>query len=583
LAAAPYFPVVRLNSKTGLTCAVILILVVWFGNFLDYQRFTLYSDDWLFIGKFSETPKNFANFWDGLIHYPGRRIGQWCLIYLTMCVVDYFNSFQAGYLLLFLTTALATVTTWRALAYRFSNAVAMIAAILLAISPLVSMRPFLNGIAEPVSLTLVMVAGILYVQNRRIPAYIAAILALNCYELMFPLFVFLPILLRPIRGRADLVRFFVHAAICAVLLGLAALAIVSAPGGRLIGRIGATGLIDVAAGIVGAVMQSVATGLTGSVAIGRWLTKAASTPNAGLWGLFAFAAFLPILARLDRDPFDRSQEEPFAARPRLLAQTGVILALMTLAGYALVYFADTPIAGTTIGRVSRLHTAAAVPLSIAVALALIGVCRLARRYRAGGLGIGLAAVYLASAFALSVAYQDDFVLAAERQRLVVEQLAIDHPRMDPRATFIIRFEWLPPEQRQAIDYDDSHVWYELLRSLFDFSSDGATPTIRVFGGDGWKSFLSLGPDGRLHWSGPVYPLDPDEPGHMWYYQLSLDGVLTPLTDPVLVSGRNILHDGPDETETGIDLGARRKRRFYPLVMGRGDAILDAIERHAAAP
>ena len=81
-------------------------------------------------------------------------------------------------------------------AYRFSNAVALTATAVLAISPLVSVRPFLNGIATPVAILILMIAGVLYVSGRKLSSYVVASLILLTYEMVFPVFALLPALLK---------------------------------------------------------------------------------------------------------------------------------------------------------------------------------------------------------------------------------------------------------------------------------------------------------------------------------------------------------------------------------------------------
>ena len=174
-----------LFSRAGTVSCALLVLVVWFGSFSDCSRFTLYSDDWLFFSRFARQPWTVGAWLDGLATYPGGRVGQWSLNFLLGAVADCFDSLQAAYLLLFTLTSAAVVATWHTLTCRFSNAVALLAALLLALSPLVSIRPFLNASALPAALLLLMVAGRLYVTGRVVPAYLVAILSMAFYELVF--------------------------------------------------------------------------------------------------------------------------------------------------------------------------------------------------------------------------------------------------------------------------------------------------------------------------------------------------------------------------------------------------------------
>jgi hypothetical protein len=571
---------IPLLSRAGFSCAAILILTVWFGNFVEFDRFSIYADDWQWLGGFSDPPLRWADWLDGLRTYPGGRIGQWSLICLTGAVIDAFDSLQAGYLLLFAVTALAVLATWRALAYRFSNAVALVAAIILAISPLVSIRPFLNGIAAPAAISSIMIATILYASNRRIAAYLVAILAISCYELVFPLFFFLPILLRPLGTRAELRRWLVHVAICTSLLWLTALLIAQAPGAKLAAALDEHSPLGLAVAMVDASLRSFRGGLSESVNIARWARAAASAPDLAIWGAISATAFALLLRRLAP-----AGACALSIDRRLLAQTLAVLVLMTLAGYALVYFVSPLGAGGVIGRDSRFHSAAAIPLSVLSALILVGLCRHARDGMARSAATAGGALYLGAMFAFSIDHQNDFVRAAERQRLVIEQLALEHPVMDPRALFLIRFASAGKQNRQAIEYDDTHSWYTMLRTLFDFSAAAGPrggPAICILPSQAAPQCLGLGRDGAVDWDGGVHPLDPGDAGHVWFYELSLDGRLTPVTGPLLVDGRDLLHDGPDDPALGADLLRLRRKRYYRLVMGEDAIIADTIEQHGDA-
>jgi hypothetical protein len=591
---------VKLFGKLGLTSCLILILVVWFGNFFEFDRFSLNADDWCYLGTGatpdakiscylgpgSQTLWTASGWLDGIRTYAGGRIGQWSLNYLLGVLIHYSGSLATGYIFLFLITALSVLATWWALTYRFSNTVALVAAIVLAISPLVSVRPFLNGIASPAALFFLMISGILYVSDKKILSYLVSILIIICYELVFPLFVFLPILLKPIRSRRDVYKFIGHAAICAAMIATDAVIITLAHGNRLRAGVGDHSDGEVLVGIMRVMVKSVQSGLSGSVNVSSWFNKLHGMADVQIWGVLAFAGFVLLLHRAYRayraapigaggGPSDR----------RLLAQSLAILLLMAMAGYALVYFVSPLGAGGVLGRESRFHSAANLPLSILTAMVLVGLSRISPRGWIRHGVIAAEAGYLAAMFAFSVSHQNDFALAAERHRLVVTQLAIDHPMMDPQATFIIRFADIAKRDRQSIEYDDTYSWYPMLRTLFEFpgNADGpAGPVIRIVRQDSWPQYLTPGPDDRLDWTGLVFPRLPEQAGHIWYYELSLDGVLTPLRTPIMVGGRNILHEGPDLADGAVNLGRLPKRPYFDLIMGPDAAIIEAAARKAEA-
>ena len=73
---------------------------------------------------------------------------------------------------------------------------------------------------------------------------------------------------------------------------------------------------------------------------------------------------------------------------------------------------------------------------------------------------------------------------------------------------------------------------------------------------------------------------PDHAGHIWYYELSLDGVLTPQRAPILVDGRNIRHEGPDTLDGAADLDQLRKLPDFSRIMGPDTALFDTVTQHA---
>ena len=172
----------------------------------------------------------------------------------------------------------------------------------------------------------------------------------------------------------------------------------------------------------------------------------------------------------------------------------------------------------------------------------------------------------------------------ERQRLIVTQLAFDHPMMDPQATFIVRFQDVDRRHLPAIEYEDSHSWYSLLGFLFDFPDvpkNKVGPGIRILHSDNWMKRVTLAPNGEISWPAEIWPQVSDLAGHIWYYDFTLDGKLTPRQTPILVDGRNILHEGPDSAEGAVNLGQLPRLPLFGEVIGPDAAIIEAVMRNAA--
>jgi hypothetical protein len=261
-----------------------------------------------------------------------------------------------------------------------------------------------------------------------------------------------------------------------------------------------------------------------------------------------------------------------------------VLTLMVLAGYVLVYFGLPGGARFILDRDSRFHSVANLPLSILTALALVELPLLAggRWPRAAILALG--AGYLALILAFSISHQDDFAREAERQKLAMAQLIVDHPMMDRQATFILEEPDLGDRDLPAIEYRDGHSFYSLMMDLFDFSNGvggRVGPAIRIVAGEDWREELTLGENGEVKWPTWVWPRKPELAGHIWLYRFPLDGPLTPVHAPVLVNGRDILHQGPDTPDDALDLRQAYELPLFDVLMGQEGAVVNAaLQRQA---
>jgi hypothetical protein len=556
---------------------VILLSIVWFGNFYEFDRFTLYADDWAFLGRAFSNPYTFMGWVHSIVPYADGRPIQSGLIVLTANIIEATGGLDAAYLFMFLLTFLSVVAVWWALTYRFSNEAAVLAASVFALSPLVSIRPFLNDIASPAAFLFLMIAGVLYISGWRVLSYFVAALCLLSYEMVFPLFAPLPALLRPLRTRRDLFGLIGHFVICAAIVSAYALFRDRFGTSRLSGTIAGHSMFEIGSGVVGAIAPSAENGGLGSIDLPLWMQRIAAAPVALLWGTAAFAGFAVFLNREGTSGGAVGREAV-----RQMAQTLAILVfLMIPAGYALTYFGAPDGAEGVFDRRSRFHGAAVLPFAILTSLMLIGLLRAVPRGWWRRAVLVAEAGFLALLFAFSVSHQEEFAAAAKRQRLLVAQLARDHPMMDPQATFILRFPFLDSRHLPSIEYEDSHSFYFLLRDLFDFgggTGQRVGPSIRIVHGDGWERQLTLGSGGELDWASGIWPSEPEHVGHVWYYEFALDGVLRPLPAPILVGGRNILHEGPDLAEGAVDLGRVKHLPYFALLMGRDAALVEAADR-----
>jgi hypothetical protein len=550
-----------------LSC-LFLVLLVWLGNFFESTKFSLYVDDLSFLGRALQVTNWFENFVANVGAYSDGRPIQFGLIDLTGQIISATRSFGPAYVFLFGLTAASIVATWWALTYRFSNTVALIAAAVLALSPLVSVRAFLNGIASPAALLFLMLAGVLHVTGRRIASYAVSVLILLSYELAFPAFVLLPALLAPLRSRRDVYRLIGHALICTALLIGYTVFKDHYGGNRLQAALAGHSAVDLGLGIVKTTFRSLVFGLWGSVDLPLWLNRITASADTIVWGFLAFAAFACLLHRLPR---------PAAGDRAYTAQSVAILLFLSLSGYVLVYFASPDGAETVLDRNSRFHSVASLPLSVLTGLALVWLMAAARGAFLRSAAVGLSAAYLALIFAFSVSHQNEFAGETERQRLLVAQLVMDHPKMDPQATFIVVRPGGDWRQLSSIESADNHSFYYLLPDLFDFGGNGRRvgPAIRMVRGDDWPQLLTVGEGDAINWPSWMWPPRPEHIGNIWAYEQAADGRLTPVSGPIMVGGRNILHDGPDVPEGAVDLRKAKRLPLFDVFLGPQAAIVNA--------
>lgn len=568
------FTPAKISRREAVFSICVLILVVWFGNFSEFNRFTLYSDDWGYLGRAFTHPYSIEGWFYGIVPYADGRPIQYGLIDLTALAIKWTGSLAGAYVFLFMVTAISVLATWWALTYRFSNAVALMAATVFAISPLFSIRPFLNGIASPVAILFLMVASVLYVSGWRVVSYLIAVLILLSYEMVFPLFALLPALLQPLRTRRDLYRTIGHVVLCLVMIVVYAVLRDKYGNSRLTGAMAGHSAIEICAAIISATAHSMVQGSLGSIDFPRWIQRAAGAPGVVVWGLVAFAGFVYILRREGGTPRQTERGNFWPATQAM----AILILLMIPAGYSLIYFGAPEGARAVFDRASRFHSAASLPFGIVTAIALIELLRIAPRGWLLRAAIVIEAGYLGLLFAFSVSHQDEFAAESERQRLLVMQLAKEHLMMDPRATFFVRFPEVDPEHWPSIEYADTHSYYYILSNIFDFSGgkgENVGPTIRIVHDDEWPRKLTLGPDGRLDWPAGTWPPTPELAGHIWYYEFGLDDVLRPLAAPILINGHNILHEGTTIADEAVDLGHVKKLPYFFLLMGPEAAMIGA--------
>ena len=553
-----------LRSDNAL-CCLFLIAVTGLGNFVEIGRFTLYADDWAYLGGAIEYPQSFATYWHSVVPNADGRPLQLGLIDLTGEIMYRTGSLIPAYLFLFLLTVLSVLVLWRVLLLRFSTPVAVTAAAIYAISPLVSIRPFLNGIASPFAALALLLACLLHARGRWLAGYLVSLLVLASYELMFPLFVLLPVVLRPLRRRRDLLGLAAHVLICAVLLLVYAWLKDRYGQERLTAATAGHGRLQLGLDIIRTALVSMERALIVSLDLPLWAQRIGTDGLGAAWVALGFVGFALMLYRIEAVPPTPARRSP-AEDWQMIG----LLLLATLSAYLLSYFGPERGDISVFGRVSRFHSAACLPLSILAALALVALLRVARPGWPRAALIALEAAYLGLMFGFSVSHQDDFAAQTERQRRLVDRLVADHPLMDPKATFVVQVSSLSWKAEPSIEYTDQHSYYHMLGDLFDLPPRGYTqmgPVVRVVLPYDWSRVFHWGDDGKIHWPAGTWPPLPEEAEHIWFYRYPLGGAPVPIPGPILIDGRDIAHEGPDGTEGMIDLRTARKRPLYHILFG----------------
>src|ERR1700689_2858307 len=132
---------IKISRRDVLFSISVLIMVVWFGNFFEFSQFTLYSDDQVFLANVFRSPYTIVGWFNTIIPYSDGRPLQFGLIAVEGALITVTRTLASAYFFMFLGTAISVMATWWALTYRFSNEVALAAASVFALSPLVSIRP----------------------------------------------------------------------------------------------------------------------------------------------------------------------------------------------------------------------------------------------------------------------------------------------------------------------------------------------------------------------------------------------------------------------------------------------------------
>jgi hypothetical protein len=486
------------DRRRALWSALVVAIVAWSAHFLFFRRFGLYEDDCFFVGR------QLAWTWRDVLaslqytartFYQGRPLG-----FLLVNVVP-FACFQLGgvralplvYLAASTTIVANALLAHRLLSVAYGPSFALLGALAFTLYPAHTSQTYLTHalVLQP-ALTLVLLALLAYLHERRVLAYVLAACCLLTYESGVLAFFAAP-LVGPTWDRGIIRRWARH---LGVVLGIvvAVLALRAA-----VGEFRAIHLAQAAgvgwSQVPGRALQAMWIGPR--VSLAAFVTRpgwAMRDVVEGAVGLVATTAFAVVFAILTFGPRFAAG---MAARPVLL-RAGITGLVMLVGGYALEFPEGHFPPIFEAGRFSAVHLGATLGAAILVASLLSLAWTVARRRAARVALGGLLALYLASLFAFRLVVQRGFVSAAEQQReywsrivalvpdLSADTVVILMGSETPRNAFILASSW-------------SDNW--VLHSLFHDAS-GRSPDI-VGAPRGFDESLLQVRDGRLRWSWAV--------------------------------------------------------------------------------
>ena len=521
----------------------------WIANFLHFTAFGFYEDDWYYFAQPYLVPAAswFAQLRQDIIQFDlGRPLQN-----LSMYVFGYagaaISSIGALYLLAFAFLALSAALMYRVLRLRFPVLFATVATLFFLLSPLTTIKQFLNyALTVGPGFSFLFLAILLYGQHRSVAAVVSAAAALLTYEPLFLLYLAAPVFRRGKRARRRR-EILAHLALCVALLLIYFLARKLSAETR-----------------VAAISSSPLT--TIGLALRSWALFTASSFKSYVYAVYVgirelsleplvycalcLAPALLVLFRLWPAKSGRC-----AARRKWWLWNGVVLgAILTALGYGLAYFhlADTshfPLSG----RDTRVSGAASFGSSLMVA----GLFALAAEFRPRVARM-TTGVLLAILFLYSFVVQRDYIKAWTDQRRFLTQAMLLSPDVQPDSYFIVKTRWiLEPlfpgaDRRPSIGFS-RHGLQVSMQALFGWNS---SPRIFFVYSDDWSNYLALRADGKLYWTQASFPggwerslTAPVAPGRIITMTEDESGSLRRVNEPLWAGGKQIVQMAAGRTES----------------------------------
>lgn len=174
---------------------VVVAAVALVANFLLFTTFGFYEDDWLFFAPPYGVPAEqwFRGMWWAISTFQvGRPLQLFYMLFFGH-LGAMANSISLLYAVAAVLYASSALLMYKVMRLRFPGFFALLAALLFALSPLTSLRQFLNGtLAFEPGFICLFVAFLLYSRRKYLGSYAIAVAALLTYETLFLPFIVAP-------------------------------------------------------------------------------------------------------------------------------------------------------------------------------------------------------------------------------------------------------------------------------------------------------------------------------------------------------------------------------------------------------
>jgi hypothetical protein len=545
----------RYLHDNGFSLALI-VAVAWCANYVRFASFGLYGDDWFYVGyPFLTNVRTWLGpvLWQSVVG--SAQVGRplqavFGFVFAEAGVVA--KTLAADYLVSFSLFAASALLMYAVLRRRFSVLISTLATLLFVITPLHTLRQFLNGeFSIAPAFILVFGAMLLYLDGKRVRSYALAFLSILCYESIFFLFMGAPLLRRSGRRQDRRREWPVHLAVCGALVVCYFVC-------RSLSAEKRAAALHSGPALIWAVLHA-------------WVFQTCASFASYLyaflnaWGASLEAWVYAVPFGVVLIVFLRSRRQPKPVRAGLSRKTLVWIArsaavgfLFLILGYVLSYFffQETTPHLHFVDRDSRISVAASFGSSVVVAVLLAGWIRLSRTRTTRLIAYSGVTVFLTVLFLYSFVVQDDYVNDWTEQREIAQQVIALTP--DAKRDSIIVLQLLEVDSgifsgvRPRAIGRETFIYETVFSSLYGRGQPW--PTLFVVHSDEWHQYLQRDADGFIVWSQPQVPGRWNAcegrflPGRFIVLEEIDPGRLIRRSEPILVNGVQILQVPPSTRE-----------------------------------